>query len=207
MGLDIYHHKATLNRPLKIDPFSENFIIESEFDGFDVPFDYFQNCIQLIDTPETLETIIFSKRENEMDEVKSFLKDDSYHYLFEKDKFNLNKRVDEFITEKKLNGSLIHSWETDSWFGFHVFKYIKQTGFYYEELGYQCKGMGGFFGEKFYADEDIYCFTKKEDFEFALSCIDYSNDTKKVVEYNKKLFKENFVDKYELHKSWMCLSY
>ncbi len=162
MGLDIYHYKATLNRPLKIDPFSENFITESEFDGFDVPFDYFQNCIQIIDTPETLETIIFAKRENEMDEVKSFIKDDSIHFLFEKEKLNLNKRVDEFITKNKLNGSLIHSWETGSWFGFHIFKYKSYQVFILKNLDIKGKEWVDFLAKDFMLTKIYIVLQKKK---------------------------------------------
>ncbi len=208
MGLDITHYKATLERPLKIEPFNTKFILESEFDGFDVTFDYFQNYIQNVDTPETLETIIFPKRENEIDEVKQFLNNENYHYLFEKDKINLNIRVDKFIKDNNLIGNLTHSWEADKWFGFHIYKHKKQIGFYFEKIGEQRKGMNENFWTRFASDK-TFCFTKKEDFDYASTCVDFywDVDTKEDVEMRRKLFKENFVDKYELNKSWMSLSY
>jgi hypothetical protein len=208
VGLDITHYKATLDKPLRIEPFNRKFILEEEFVGFDVEFEYFQNFIQNVDTPEILETVIFPKREYEIDEVKQFLNNEQYHYLFEKNVGNINLRIDNFITANNLTKAIVHNWETDKWFGFHIYEYKKQVGFYFEEVGEQRKGMNDNFWKRFSSD-NIYCFTKSEDFAYALTCIDFywDVDTKEDIEIRKKMFKENFVDKYELNRSWMSLSY
>ncbi len=208
MGLDITHRKSTLKRPEKLDPFHRNYILENEFEDFDVDFNYFHDCIQTIDTPAVLETLIFPKKEDEIEEVKAFLKKYNYHFLFENDIKNIDNIVQKFISHNQLSGSLLHSWEAPKWIGFDIFKMEKQTGFYFEEIGEQRKGMNKHFWSRFWSDE-IYCFTKKDDFEYAFKCVDFywDSDTKEEVELRKKLFKENFPDKYEPNKSWLNLDY
>jgi len=208
MGLDITHYKATLERPQKIEPFCTNFILESEFREFDVSFNYFQNFIQIIDTPNVLDTIIFPKKGNEIEEVKHYLNNDKYNFYFEENLAKINARVDKFISENNLLKKLVNHWETDKWFGFHIYEYKKQIGFYFEEVGEQRKGMNDNFWKRFSSDT-ISCFTKKEDFYYAFNCVDFywDNDTKEEVENRKNLFKQNFLDKYEQNKSWMSLSY
>ncbi|PIF33204.1 hypothetical protein CLU81_3784 [Flavobacterium sp. 9] len=207
MGLDITHRKSTLKKPEKLTPSHTNYILESEFEGFDVGLDYFHNCIQNIDAPEILETIIFPKKENEIEEIKKFLSHVK-HFLFEKDKENIEKSLQNFISKNQLSGNLLHSWETSEWTGFYIFRMKKQTGFYFEEIGEQRKGMNNLFWTRFSSD-DIHNFTKKEDFEHAFKCVDFywDSDTQDDVEQRIKMFKENFVDKYEPNKSWLSLSY
>jgi hypothetical protein len=204
MGLDITHNKATLKRPEKLDPFNRNFIIEQEFEGFDTDFEHFKSSVQMIDVPTTLKTLIFPKRESEIDEVKNFLNCDEYVYLFEQNVQDIEKSVGRYIQANFLTNNFLHSWTTDKWFGFHIYKLDKQIGFYFEEVGYQRKGMNSKFWSRF-GIEDINCFTKKEDFEFALTCVDYywDIDTKQEVDLRKQLFKEAFVDKYEAYRSWI----
>lgn len=209
MGLDITHRKATLKRPEKLDPFHTDYILENEFEGFNVDFNYFENYIQKIDTPHILETLIFPKKEDELQKVKDFLKKHGqYHFFFENNIQNMNKRVEEFIKNNHISDSLIHTWETTDWTGFDLFKIEKQTGFYFENIGEQRKGMNDNFWKRFYS-EDVYDFANKEDFEYAFKCVDYywDNDTEEDVQQRKKLFKENFVDKYEINKSWLNLCY
>ena len=204
MGLDITHYRATLRRPEKLDPFNRNFITEQEFEGFDTNFEYFENSIQMIETPSTLKTLIFPKREGEIDEVKNFLKCEEYVYLYEQNEQDIDKSVGHYTEASFLTNSLLHSWTTDKWFGFHIYKLDKQIGFYFEEVGYQRKGINNKFWTRF-GSENINCFTKRDDFEFALTCVDFywNNDTKDEVNLRKQLFKENFVDRYEANKSWM----
>lgn len=209
MGLDITHRKATLKRPEKLDPFHRDYILENEFEGFNVNFNYFDKYIQEIDTPEILETLIFPKKQDEIQKVKDFLKKHGeYHFLFENTRKDIDANVADFILKNNLSGSLIHNWDAPDWIGFDVFKMKKQTGFYFEKAGEQRKGMNEHFWERFLSDE-IYYYAKKEDFEYALKCVDFywSDDTEEKVEERKRLFKENFVDKYERNKSWLNLDY
>jgi hypothetical protein len=208
MGLEITHYKATLQRPLIIEPFNVKQILEDEYEGFDVNINYFENFIQKIDKPEILETIIFTKRENEIEEVMKFLNCEDYHYLFENETSKISQRIEQFVRDRKLDGNLIHSWETDKWYGFHVYRHIKQIGFYFEEIGEQRKGMNENFWKRFVSNK-TFCFTKKEDFDFALTCVDFywQDDSNEDVELRRKLFEDNFVKKYELNRSWMSLSY
>lgn len=60
----------------------------------------------------------------------------------------------------------------------------------------------------FYQDNKD-CFVLKEDFIRAYSCIDYywDSDTEEDVNNRKKLFKKDFLDKFEFGASFMALSY
>jgi len=207
MGLDITHRIATLKRPEILTPSHTDFVLEDEFEGFDVDFNYFRNYIQEIDTPEILETLIFPKEENKIEEIKKYLNHVT-HFLFEKNRENIEKSLLNFISKNQLTGNLIYSWDSFDWTGFYIFKIKKQTGFYYEEIGEQRKGVNQDFWKRFSSD-DIYNFTKKDDFEYAHKCVDFywPSDTHEEVEIRKKMFRENFVDKYEPNKSWLSLSY
>lgn len=207
MGLDIYHYKATLLKPKDLNPFSENYILEENYEGFDVHFSYFNNYIQIIDVPKTIKTLIFALKESELDEIKNFLNYE-YDFFYESNILNINNVADRFIIQNHLEGSLLHKWETPKWIGFHVFEWEKKSGFYFEEVGYQRKGMNERFRERFYSASNYY-YTQKEDFEFALSCVDFywDNDTQEEVEQRKRQFKADFLDKYEDKRSWMNTSW
>ena len=207
MGLDLYHHKATLERPAKLDPFNRSYMLESEFEGFDVSFGYFDGSIQQVDVPETLSTIIFPKEESRMDYVKEFLKGGDYEFLFEETAENRIRAVERYREKYDSQVNLLHSWETSDWTGFHIYRYGKQEGFYFESPGYQRKGMNGNFWKRFESDT-VWNFTGKEDFDFALSCVDYhwDNDTAEEVEMRKSTFKEHFTGNYEEGKSWLSIS-
>ncbi len=207
MGLDIYHYKATLQKPKDLNPSSENYILEENYEGFDVDFSYFNKYIQLIDIPKILRTLIFAKKESELEEIKNFFKCE-YDFFYESNFLSINKVVDGFIIRNHQEGSLLHKWETPKWIGFHVFELEKKSGFYYEEVGYQRKGMNDRFAERFYSDS-IYCYTKKEEFEFALSCVDFywDDDTQAEVKKRKRQFKSEFLDNYEDKRSWMNTSW
>ena len=208
MGLDIYHCKATLVKPKDMNPFSDNYFIEDEFNVFDT-YDTLSGYIKQIEIPKTVRTLIFIKKESEIEEVKAFLhRGGDRDFFFEKDLSNIDRTVDQFIRQNHLEGCLRHKWEAPKWIGVHVFDWEVHTGIYYEEAGYQRKGMNEQFSDRFYSDP-IYCYTQKEDFEFALSCVDYywTSDTAEEVDQRKKDFKRDFVDSYETGRSFMLVSY
>ncbi len=207
MGLDITHYKATLIRPEFLDPSTQNYFTADTYTGFDTNIQHFEKCIQLIDTPTTLKTIIFPKDESKLEEVNQFLKGHDYIFHFQKNLNDIDKTISAYQQKYSLTKSLIHKWTTSDWIGIHLYLLDKKPGFYYEEIGYQRKGMN----ENLWTRFDLgnaYCYTKKEDFEFAYSCIDYSwsSDTALEVKERKQLFKENFVEKFENNKSWMEIS-
>jgi len=201
MGLDIYHYKATLIRPENLHPVSENYITESSFEeeGFDVDFSHFKDCIQIIDVPVTLKTIICPKEESAIEYVTEFLgKYEDTQIMFDPDLANLPKLVEEYKEKNELKESQLHRWETPLWIGFDIVAFEQQTGFYFEEVGYQRKGVSSHFWTRF-KSETVYCFTNKEDFDFACSCVEINE--------RKRLFQECFVDQFEAGKSWMELNY
>ncbi|HEX9061795.1 MAG TPA: hypothetical protein VF941_16575 [Clostridia bacterium] len=207
MGLDINHYKSVLQKPKGLNPFNHKYISEDNYEGFDVNFGYFNNYVQIIDIPKTLKTLIFAKKESEIDEIKNFLKYD-YDFFYEPNILNIDNVVDKFIKQNHIEGSLLHKWEAPKWIGFNVFEWERKSGFYYEEAGYQRKGMNERFGERFNSDSN-YRYTQKADFEFALSCVDFywDDDTQEGVEQRKWQFKADFIDKYENNRSWMHISF
>lgn len=139
MGVDVYHCKATLVKPKDMNPFSENYFIEDDFNVFD-NHNILKDYIQQIEVPKTVRTLIFIKNESEIEEVKHFLHHE-YDFFFEKDELNIDKTVEKFIWQNHLTNCLLHKWEAPKWIGVHVFEWVLHTGIYYEEVGYQRKGI------------------------------------------------------------------
>jgi hypothetical protein len=211
MGLDIIHYKATLERPEELHPVSENYMTKCVFEewGFTEDFEHFKDCIQLIDAPVKLQTIICVKNESELEEISNmFVPGEGYVVLFDPDLSKLEERVAAHLEKDGLSGNLIWRWNTQRWVGFQVYLLEKVPGFYFKEVGYQRKGMNNRFWTRF-RSETVFDFAEQEDFDFAFSCVDYywDNDTEDEVIRRKQLFKKYFVDQFEAGKSWMSLSY
>mgnify|MGYP000913842001 CR=1 FL=1 len=211
MGLDITHYKATLQRPEELHPVSNNYIIEESFDewGFDSDFNHFSAYIQFIDHPVSLQTIIFPRKDSDPEKVKYWLSTYEYPvFFFDKETADMETILEEYLETNGLAGNQVRRWDTEQWIGFQVFYYEQVPGFYFQEVGYQRKGMNETFWTRF-GSEDTYCFLKKEDVEFAYTCVDYywDDDTEEEVIVRKQLFLENFVTNFEPGKSWMSLSY
>ncbi len=208
MGLDITHYKATLKKPAIFNSYEGSYMTEEEFEYFDVDFDYFKDCTQKIDIPKVLRTLIFPKKESDIDEVKEWFKNSHNDLLFEKNLGNINASIEHFMKNKQLTENLFCTWDAGKWIGADIFTFEEGYGFYYEEVGYQRKGVNKNFWGKFCTSK-IQCFTSRKNFEFALSCVDYywHEDTEEDVVLRKQEFKRDFVDKYEPHKSWLEASY
>ncbi|MCL2364378.1 MAG: hypothetical protein FWC71_06935 [Defluviitaleaceae bacterium] len=212
MGLDIYHFKATLTKPQKIYPGFENYFIkygddEHKYNGFDVGMEYFEPYIQEIDVPKIKRTLIFVKNESDMDDMKKFLYHET-HFFYESNLANIDKAVMHHVVRNKMTNLHIHKLDAPKWIVIYLFELVKETGFYYEEVGYQRKGMNKRFWEHFNSNS-IYQYTHKSDFENALSCVDYywKEDSAEVVNQRKQQFKIDFIDKYESNRSWLCICY
>jgi len=210
MGLDIYHVKATLQRPRTKDPFGLTSVQEIEFEGFNVPFAHFSRYIQQIDTPEILQTCILVRNEQYLEEATEWFKHQTgYKIFFERDKRSLAGTINHFATQHNLNSLIRYVGEgCDKW---HVLKYyelVKKTGFYTTNEGYQRKGVNAHFAERFYHDT-LYRFALHEDFEYAYNCIDYywDSDTAEDVLVRKKEFKETFIDTFAAGASYLHVSY
>jgi len=212
MGLDIYHYKATLTKPDNLDPFYEDYIIlEESYNGFDVNFVYFKDYIQTVEVPNALRTLIFVKNHDDLDEVKDFFhrEADEYDFFFEPIFENIDSVVDQFRMQNKLKELFLHRWEAPKWIGFHICEYERKIGFYCYVVGHQRKGMNKRFYGHFDNSDRINCYTKKVDFEYALSCVDFywDSDSEEEVGQRKKQFKTDFLDKYEYRRSWMLCSF
>jgi len=95
------------------------------------------------------------------------------------------------------------------WQTIQYYEIKSQKGFYYEEAGYQRKGVNDEFWKHFDPESDIYCYANKEDFEYAYKCIDkyWESDTEAIVQKRKNDFKLNFIDNYEFGESYLAISY
>jgi len=206
VGVDIYHCKATLTKPKDLNPHNLNYIIEDDFNYscFDVSCEYFEKYIQTIDVPTTQKKLVFVRNEFEMDEIKTFLKKSDCDFYYEPNLLNIDNIANQYLIKNKMTNSLLHKYENYKWITIGVFDMERKTGFYYEEVGHQIRGMNDRFFEYFDTDS-IYCYTREEDFKFALSCVDFCwhDDSEEDVERRKQLFKENFLDKYGYKQSWM----
>ena len=207
MGVSIYHYKATITKPEDLNPRNLNYITENDFKfaGFDVGSEYFEKYIQTIDIPRTQKELIFVRNEFEMDEVKTFLHNKAdCDFFYDPNLLNIDSIANQYLIKNKMTNFLLHKYENFKWITIGVFDIERKTGFYYEEVGHQIRGMNDRFFEYFDTDS-IYRYTRKEDFKFALSCVDFCwhDDCEEEVELRKQLFKENFLDKYEHNQSWM----
>ena len=213
MGLDIYHFKATLTKPTDIGYNGWEFYTESRFEGFDVGFDYFRDYIQEIEVPEDFpqKSFMFVKKEADLDAVKkSFCNEEGSNIvLYEPDASNIDGIISRYMAENQLGNLHLRKRETKQWHLVQLYDIFRETGFYGEEIGYQRKGMNRHFYEYFDVTlDDIYCRTKKSDFEYALSCVDYcwKEDTEEIVAQRKRDFQANFVDSYKEGCSWLEIS-
>ncbi|GAL86140.1 hypothetical protein MYP_3369 [Sporocytophaga myxococcoides] len=211
MGLDITHYKATLIKPQTTDPTSVLSETRESYNDFNVPFQHFKQYIQEIDCPNILDTVIIAKQENHLDEAKEFLKNYNYTFFLKTNDEELNNLLTKHEIENGLIG--LHKHMHDQvlgarWIVLYYYEILKKEGFYYEEVGYQRKGMSSKFWDRF-SSEDIYNFALKEDFEYAYSCVDYcwSIDTREIVKQRKEDFKNNFIDNFESGASFLSLSY
>lgn len=211
MGLDITHYKATLEKPQTTDPTSICGETREGYNDFNVPFEHFKQYIQEIDYPNILNTVIIVMQEYQLNHVKEFFKDSNYTFFLKTNEEEFNNLLTKHEIENDLIG--LHKHMNDQvlgakWIVLDYYEILKKEGFYYEEVGYQRKGINSKFWDRF-SSEDIYNFALKEDFEYAYSCIDYywSSDTSEIVKLRKEDFKKNFIDNFESGASFLSLSY
>src|SRR5690606_41916223 len=70
------------------------------FSDFDVPFEHFDNYIQLIDCPIVVDSLIIVEDKDNLEYVTNHFSSSDYKILLNKD--DLNKNLDEYENEKKL---------------------------------------------------------------------------------------------------------
>lgn len=213
MGLDINHYKLTL----KPNEEGNYFTLEDWDLDCNVPLTAFAPFITKVKTWETLHSIAVVKNEEDYYKLlKSYEKDNEEHdyakiFVGEKSDSLLDE-IREFI--KKNNWDKLERLDLEVTEGnfkhfdisFSDVAYV--DGFYYEQVGYQRKGMNNKFYDTF---REFLLWGKKEDFELALTCVGtewyIENWGLEAVNDMKKNFKENFVDKYEFGKSLLCASF
>lgn len=208
MGLDIYHCRATLNRPAGVSPYEASTILLEDYEGFDVPFSYFSDYIRVVQIPVEVETVIIPHRRELVQSTNDWFQESAYQIIFNENSATLDKEIKLLEKQRSLTGLLTHTWETDSWKGIHYFHLVGKEGFYTEDIGYQRKGMNHKFHERFYSNK-TWRYTSKEDFDFALSCVDsyWPDDTIDTITATRDAFKRDFVDSYKPGASFMHTCY
>lgn len=80
-------------------------------------------------------------------------------------------------------------------------------GFYFQEVGYQRKGMNNKFWKRFCSSK-TYDYALLEDFHFAYESLKRNEaESKSEFMKRKQYFKENFIDNFEIGKSFLSVSY
>lgn len=207
MGLDISHYKATLDPLSLMETFKyKEYILERDFIYFDTTIQYFMPYLQKIKVPTVLVNLIFPKLGAQIDFKSEYEEPSIVMEGIGPKEFQLY--VDAYIQKNKLSQALMRRYEMDDYWLFEFSTFEKKLGFYYDQVGYQRKGMNGMFSDRF-CNNDIYNYTQRKDFNFALSCVDFywQSDTQEMVENRKMQFKKEFVDAYEDRRSWMNVSY
>ncbi len=215
MGLDIIHNKATLKKPSPdtVGYFcNDDLVIEEEFDSFNVPFGHFEKYIQQVEYVVIERTIVVVQNKKFLAAAKSRFNDIEYFVIAPKTNEEEQEQIHTYIHQEGLGFLEEYHREPSSqevqWKFVELYRIDHKTGFYTHDVGHQRKGVNGRFWERFNVD-NIYCFALQEDFEYAYSCVDFywQSDTKEDVRERKRLFKENFVDTFELGASYLYLSY
>lgn len=211
MGLDIYHFKATLLPPEEISCYSDNFYTASNYHNFDVPIEYFHPYFQLITFPKVQFSIVIPFNLANLAQIYAGFKDEKHtHILLENQTQAVKAEIKKLEREMDLKNLSKSMYQTDMYKQIDYVGWVQEEGFYStNNVAYQRKGMNAAFADRFYHRGDIYHFTQKEDFDFALQCVDFywDSDTEECVAERKRAFQSDFVDKYEANCSWMALSY
>jgi hypothetical protein len=210
MGLVIYHHQAVLERPATTDPYEWAGITEEAYDDFNVPIDHFGKYIQQIDRPRIVQTVMIVEEKNYFEEKKALFSNTDYIVLFKDSEASLEKQLS--LLESKYHLSNLHRGVSTTppprWQLLYYFEKIKVTGFYVHCVGCQSKGMNNAFNERF-TRGDFINFARREDFQFAYQCIDFSRNyyRQEDVEARQLNFKRTFLDNYAFGASYMSVSY
>jgi hypothetical protein len=209
MGLDITHYKATLKQPDLLKRW--NVVTEETYLGFDAPFEHFLRYIQPVVIPETHCLLVVPHNESDQEYTKQWFLNFSTPTDVRNavDDGHLEAFIESYIRENSFENMLIERTEGHKWWVIAFNRPLQRTGFYVEEVGYQRKGMNDAFWTRFCTNDNVFHFTKQEDFEFALSCVDFywDSDTQEDLEQRRILFKADFVDKFEYGASYMAASY
>ncbi len=129
--------------------------------------------------------------------------------IFEVNPIELRTKIE--LEEKKRGLNLLKKYDVNviDWSTINYYEFELEEGFYCIEVGYQRKGVNNSFWKRFKNEDDIYNFMSKQDFEHVYNSINFywDSDTKEDALLRKKLFKENFMDKYIGGESYLSLSY
>lgn len=212
MGLDIYHIQLSLTP----DSNGYFFYIEDLDLGCNVPLKEYSKYITTIDDIAYNKSIAIVRDENHFEKLKQkeWFSEENYLKVFigEHDA-TMRAQLSRYIVNQKLDKlkTAHSSWGIES-MKYHIISFGEPTkvqGVYYtDNIGYQRKGMSDLFSETF---SKYMLWGKKEDFEFAYTCIGgdwyLEHFGEKVVNEMRINFKKNFIDKFEFGKSLLDVSF
>ncbi len=215
MGLDVCHYKLTLN------PDDRNNYLETE--GWDasscnLPLDTFTSYIQDIPSVEFNKYILVIEDKRHLDKIDKGILESAVQVYTGSAIEKVKDKIEEFILSQRLD-KLERQYLTCESSGsnsesnctYQSISFAENTivqGFYYNEVGYQRKGMSNDFYAKFKGYE---FYGKKEDFENALKCVGDEWYIEKwgqeVVNKMREDFRRDFVDSFEFGLSLLYPSF
>jgi hypothetical protein len=211
MGLDITHYK------LSHSPNEEgNQLTVEDWDSIcNVPLEHFSNYITDIWEYDFGKTIALVKDEQTLEKLKTdetFTKMNYMAVFIGTANNKLRTDLATFIKNEKLD-KLEKSGLTIEYNGIKYNELsfgerVKMKGFYYDEVGYQSKGMNKHFYDTF---KEYIFWGKKKDFDLAYDCVgdNYYKDSwsHEALGRLKANFKANFVDKFIFGQSILNTSF
>lgn len=211
MGLDIYHYKLTFKPK---DP--EDYILVEEWEQTcNVPFEHYKMYLEQKWIEEVFYSITVLKTEADKKkylDIPIFIFDGTESILVEENCHDIDGQIAALITEHglldyKQDDSLLSVDNIPTRTIFFCKDVLKDV-VYYEECGYQRKGMNNTFYKHFKKYE---YFGKMEDFELAYSCVSvpvfWSTSKNEVLKDLRAAFFEQFVVRYEVGRSLLHASF
>jgi len=213
MGLDITHNKIRKSLPDPVNHLNQGCFYEDDFKLFK-SIAQIEHQVHEIIYCNIIKTFELVEEEKDFDDLTKRNKFNlEYNYPIRNFRLVTNEKektesLREFEQANNLNGLFKYS-KKGKWQAIQYYEIETKLGFYYEEIGYQRKGINDNLWKYFNPELDIYCFTDKSDFLNVYKCIDkyWDSDTKEIIQKRKEDFKRKFIDQYELGKSYLAISY
>jgi hypothetical protein len=211
MGLDVKHIQLT-----KEIMGYDYFLYTKDWNiDCNVSIENYEEYIQDIEDTEIDKDILIIKKKEDYDKIikEGLILENQILEVFIGDKFKWDweKIIKKYFDDNKIKNAsdkIITIGSKDLEFmTASTLKTVMVKGVYYNEVGYQRKGMNGIF----YNDYTKYfLWGNKEDFIKAYDCLDdscYCDSDENTLKEMQEYFKENFLDNYIFGKSLLLASF
>jgi hypothetical protein len=215
MGLDITHEKLCLAPPEKGD-----FYTTDEWDmDCNVPLSHYAAYITDVEEWDARATIAVVQSAPELTRLRreKLLADHYLAMLTPDDSPDMMETMKRLVSEAGIEyeevlalkeGISRPDGKRGEWSTYSFMKKVRVKGVYYEEAGYQRKGMNDAFYEEF---RKHMLWGRREDFERAYECVGgdwYAQHWgAEAVERMKANFKRDFLDSFEEGRSLLCVCF